>query len=259
MSRFKLTIEYDGSSYHGWQLLKGHSSVQGKVMDACREVFNTDKFELYGSGRTDSGVHALGQVAHLEVSTKLPLTQMRYKLNDNLPASIVIINIEEAEPQFHARYDAVARSYMYQIATRKTAFAKKFAYWIKDDLNLAAMQQAAQMMVGMKDYSSFSDKDAETKSTIVEVISVDVYREGDSIMVHIVGSHFLWKMVRRMVGTLIEVGRGNINSAKLRSFFDRHSDEPAQYTVPPSGLYLEHVYYAGDKINDKPISLLYIR
>jgi len=172
MSRFKLTLEYDGSAFHGWQLLKGHSSVQGKIMDACREVFKTDRFELYGSGRTDAGVHALGQVAHLDVATQLSTTQMRYKLNDNLPASISIIAIEEVDPKFHARYDAIARSYIYQIATRKTAFGKKYAYWIKDDLNVVDMQAAADMMVGMKDFRSFGDKDSETKSTIVEVTSV---------------------------------------------------------------------------------------
>ena len=259
MSRFKLTLEYDGSAFHGWQLLKGHSSVQGKIMDACREVFKTDRFELYGSGRTDAGVHALGQVAHLDVATQLSTTQMRYKLNDNLPASISIIAIEEVDPKFHARYDAIARSYIYQIATRKTAFGKKYAYWIKDDLNVVDMQAAADMMVGMKDFRSFGDKDSETKSTIVEVTSVNVYRDGESIIVHVVGSHFLWKMVRRMVGVLIEAGRGNINASKLRSFFERHSDQPAKLTVPPSGLYLEHVYYPGEKINDKPIPLLYIR
>lgn len=259
MARFKLTLEYDGSAYHGWQLLKGHASVQGKIMDACREAFNTDKFELYGSGRTDAGVHALGQVAHLDVSTKLSTTQMRYKLNDNLPATISIINIEEVDPKFHARYDAIARSYIYQISTRKTAFGKRYAYWIKDDLNVADMQAAADMLVGMKDFRSFGDKDTESKTTIVKVNSVEVFRDGESIVVHVLGSHFLWKMVRRIVGVLIEAGRGNITAQKLQSYFDQYSNEPAQFTVPPSGLYLERVYYPGDKIDNKPIPLIFIR
>lgn len=260
MARFKLTLEYDGSAYHGWQLLKGHSSVQGKIMDACREVFKTDKFELYGSGRTDAGVHALGQVVHLDVATSLTPAQVRFKLNDCLPSSIAILFVEEADAKFHARYDAVARSYIYQIATRKTAFAKKYAYWVKDDLNVGNMQAAAELMVGLKDYASFGDKDAETKSTMVEVVSVQVYRDGESIIVHVVGSHFLWKMVRRMVGVLIEVGRGNIGAAKFKSFFEQRSSEPALYTVPPSGLYLEKVYYSGEKVSAvRPISLMYIR
>ncbi|WP_047446988.1 tRNA pseudouridine(38-40) synthase TruA [Alistipes sp. ZOR0009] len=259
MARFKLTLEYDGSAYHGWQLLKGHSSIQGKIMDACREAFQTDKFELYGSGRTDAGVHALGQVAHLDVNTKLSPMQIRFKLNDNLPASIAIIDVEEVDAKFHARYDATARSYVYHIAKRKTAFGKKYAYWVKDYLNMEDMHHAAQQMVGLKDFRSFGDKDSETTSTKVEVKSVNVYKEGDSIVIHVVGSHFLWKMVRRMVGVLIEVGRGNITERKLQSFFDSYSNEPAKYTAPPSGLYLEHVYYNNEEIDYRPVSLLYIK
>lgn len=259
MPRFKLTIEYDGSPYYGWQLQKGHSSIQGKIMDACREVFQTDKFELYGSGRTDSGVHALGQVAHLDVNTKLSPAQIRFKLNDNLPATISILNVEEADARFHARYDATARSYVYHIAKRKSAFGKKYAYWIKDFLDFEAMNSAAQLMVGLKDFRSFGDKDSESTSTKVEVTSVNVYKDGDSIVVHVVGSHFLWKMVRRMVGILIEVGRGNISEQKLQSFFSSYSNEPAKYTAPPSGLFLEHVYYNGEQVNHRPVTLLYIR
>ena len=259
MPRYKLTIEYDGSPYHGWQLLKGHISIQGKIMDACREVLKTDKFELYGSGRTDAGVQALGQVAHLDANTKLSPLMLRYKLNDNLPATISIINIEEVGPKFHARYDATSRSYMYQIANRKSAFAKRYAYWVKDNLNISDMQNAAKMMVGMKDFRSFGDKDSESTSTIVEVTDVRVYYDGDSIIIQVVGSHFLWKMVRRMVGVLIEVGRGKIDNAKIRSFFEEYSTEPASYTAPPSGLYLEAVYYDNEPVKQHPIPMLFIR
>jgi tRNA pseudouridine38-40 synthase len=121
------------------------------------------------------------------------------------------------------------------------------------------MHHAAQQMVGLKDFRSFGDKDSETTSTKVEVKSVNVYKEGDSIVIHVVGSHFLWKMVRRMVGVLIEVGRGNITERKLQSFFDSYSNEPAKYTAPPSGLYLEHVYYNNEEIDYRPVSLLYIK
>lgn len=259
MARFKLTLEYDGSAYYGWQLQKGHTSVQGKIMDACREAFQTDRFELYGSGRTDSGVHALGQVAHLDVNTKLSPAQVRFKLNDNLPASIAINEVEEVDPKFHARYDASARSYIYHIAKRKTAFGKKYAYWVKDYLDMEAMSNAAQLMVGLKDFRSFGDKDSETTSTKVEVKSVNVIKEGDSIIIHVVGSHFLWKMVRRMVGVLIEVGRGNITEKMLLRFFETYSNEPAKFTAPPSGLYLEHVYYDNEPIDMRPVSLLFIR
>lgn len=262
MARFKLTLEYDGSAYHGWQLQKDSNSVQGKLMDAVREVFGANiKFELYGAGRTDAGVHALGQVAHLDVATTLTPTQIRYRLNDALPATISIIDIKAVNKNFHARYDATSRSYIYQISTRKSCFAKRYAYWVKDQLDTEAMQEAADLMVGMKDYRSFGDKDSETKSTLVEVTAVNVYLDGSSIIINVVGSHFLWKMVRRIVGVLIEVGRGHISKRDVEGYFKKYSPEPAQFTVPPAGLYLEKVDYENveDFDAEPPMPLMYIR
>lgn len=262
MARFKLTLEYDGSAYHGWQLQKDSNSVQGKIMDAVKEVFGAQsKFELYGAGRTDAGVHALGQVAHLDINTTLPPLQIKYRLNDVLPATISIIDVKPVSNKFHARYDATSRSYIYQISTRKSAFGKRYAYWIKDTLNVDAMQDAADLMVGMKDFRSFGDKDAETKSTMVEVTAVNVYTDGSSIIVNVVGSHFLWKMVRRIVGVLVEVGRGHIDKHCVEGYFRKYSPEPATFTVPPSGLYLERVEYNNidDCVEELPNSLLYIR
>lgn len=260
MARFKLTLEYDGSAYHGWQMQKDSNSVQGKLVDAIKEAFGVQsKFEIYGAGRTDAGVHALGQVAHLDINTNLQPIQIKYKLNDALPATISIIDVKPVSNKFHARYDATSRSYIYQIATRKSAFGKRYAYWIKDVLDVEAMQKAAQLMVGMKDFRSFGDKDSETKSTIVEVTAVDVYADGSSIIVNVVGSHFLWKMVRRIVGVLIEVGRGHIDRQRVESYFKKFSPEPATFTVPPSGLYLERVEYNNVDDNDLPMPLMYIR
>lgn len=263
MSRFKLTLEYDGSAYHGWQLQKDSNSVQGKIMDAVRDVFGSNsRFELYGAGRTDAGVHALGQVAHLDINTQMSPLQLKYKLNDALPATISIIDVVSVPKSFHARYDATSRSYIYQISTRKSAFSKRYAYWIKDSLDAEAMQDAADAMVGMKDYRSFGDKDSETKSTIVEVTAINVFLDGSSIVINVVGSHFLWKMVRRIVGVLIEVGRGHIDKRRVESYFKQYSPEPAQFTVPPAGLYLERVDYPGGKADDDiamPMPLLYVR
>lgn len=262
MGRYKLTLEYDGSAYHGWQMQKDSNSVQGKLVDAVRQAFGMQsKFELYGAGRTDAGVHALGQVAHLDINTTLTPKQIKFKLNDALPATISIIDVKAVSPKFHARYDATSRSYIYQIATRKSAFGKRYAYWIKDTLDAEAMQEAAQLMVGMKDFKSFGDKDSETKSTIVEVTAVNVYEDGSSIIINVVGSHFLWKMVRRIVGVLVEVGRGHIDCRRVESYFRQYSPEPAQFTVPPSGLYLEKVEYGrmDDYSEEPPMPLVYIR
>lgn len=258
MPRYKLTIEYDGSRYRGWQFQREVPTIMGKLMDAVKDVYRIDDFELYGSGRTDSGVHALGQVAHLDIDSNLQPAKAIVALNAALPHSINILDIQPVNSRFHARYDAVMRSYVYQISRRKTAFGKDFVWWIKDDLNLDAMADATVLFEGMKDFRSFGRTEKEGASTLVKLDSVKIFEFGDSILIHFVGSHFLWKMVRRIVGTLVEVGRGGISAADIESFFERESDVPTRLVAPPSGLYLEHVYYKGEKIDDEPMWLMNI-
>jgi tRNA pseudouridine38-40 synthase len=246
--RFKIDLEYEGTRFNGWQLQKQHKSVQGEIMDAVRKVFQTEDFELYGAGRTDSGVHASGQVAHLDVATSLDTDVIRMKLNDQLPFDINILDVTKATPKFHARHDAIARSYVYQIARRRTAFGKRYVWWIKDSLNVEKMQKAADMLCGFHDFRSFTDESAEQKSTKVKVHFIDIYEDGDLLFIHIVGSHFLWKMVRRVVGVLAEIGRGKMPVEHIKSLLENNSREPARLTAPPSGLFLEKVYYQNEKI-----------
>src|SRR5436190_22361396 len=130
--RFKLTIEYAGTRYSGWQIQKNAKTIQGEIDRAVREITRRRDFELYGSGRTDAGVHALAQVAHLDVVTSLPAETLRHRLNEQLPADINILDAVPVPHRFHARHDAVARRYLYQIARRRTAFAKPFVWWVKD-------------------------------------------------------------------------------------------------------------------------------
>jgi tRNA pseudouridine38-40 synthase len=222
---------------------KGGKSILGEILDACRELFGSETVEIYGAGRTDSGVHAIAQIAHIEVSTELPLLKIKYGINDRLPPDICILNVENADPKFHARHDAVARSYIYQICRRRTAFGKKFVWWIKDQLDISSMNEAAKYFIGLRDYKSFTDDSQEQGSTKVEVIYSKVEEYGDLLVFHIIGSHFLWKQVRRMTGVLVEVGRGKIRPEEVGSFFRNKSDIPAKLTAPPSGLFLERVYY----------------
>lgn len=243
MARFKITLEYEGTRYAGWQVQQGERTVQGAFFDACRQLFDNRKFEFYGAGRTDGGVHALQQVAHLDVDTDLSAQRIRFGLNDRLPYDINVLDCETAHPKFHARYDATARSYLYLISHRRTAFGKANVWWVKDKLDLAKMREAAKQLTGMKDFASFTDKDAETTSTKVEVMWVDVLNQGDLTGIHIVGSHFLWKMVRRMVGVMVETGRGKLPPKQIETFFGKRSDIPAKLTAPASGLYLEQIYY----------------
>jgi tRNA pseudouridine38-40 synthase len=148
--------------------------------------------------------------------------------------------------RFHARHAAVARSYLYQVARRRTAFAKPFVWWVKEPLDLDAMSAAAATFSGMHDFRSFSDDDPEEKSTAVLVDEVTVAENGDLILVRVVGSHFLWKMVRRMVGVLVEVGRHQLQVADVETFLRNPSAIPARVTAPSSGLFLERVFYEGD-------------
>ncbi len=249
MSRYKLTIEYNGTRYSGWQMQKGGKSVQGEIMDACNDLFGSAKSDVYGAGRTDAGVHALGQVAHIDAETDMPEIRIRYGINDRLPPDICILNVEKKDPDFHARHNAVARSYIYQISTRRTAFGKKYVWWIKDELDPGKMDLASKHFVGFKDFRSFTDETLEQSSTKIEIKHTGISVFDDMIVFHVIGSHFIWKQVRRMTGVLVEVGRGNIRADDIDSFLRKRSDVPAKFTAPPSGLFLERVYYPGDRIN----------
>lgn len=256
MAKFKLYIEYEGTRYSGWQVQNNAKSIQGKLYEAAEKIFfgshrhKDQRLEIYGSGRTDAGVHALCQVAHLDVKTMLAPEIIRMKLNDELPADINIIEVEKTHQKFHARYDAILRSYIYQISRRRTAFGKPFVWWIKDQLDFKKMEKASKHFIGMHDYISFADKDDQDKpayrqgkSTKVLIKDVQMKEEGDLILIRITGSHFLWKQVRRMVGVLAEIGRGKLAEKDLIYFLEHDSPTPSKYTAPPSGLFLERILF----------------
>jgi len=252
VSRFKLVLEYAGTRYSGWQIQKNARTVQGEIAAAVRAISGRTDFELYGSGRTDAGVHALGQVAHLDLETRLPPVALKHALNDHLPADIHALSVDKVTRRFHDRHDAVSRSYLYQISRRRTALAKPFVWWIKDPLDLGRMRDAAAAFVGMNDFRSFSDRDAEEGSTRVRVDEVQITDDGALVLVRIRGSHFLWKMVRRVVGILAEVGRGAMRADEVSRLLREASDVPARLTAPPSGLFLERVFYE-EGASDPPL------
>jgi tRNA pseudouridine38-40 synthase len=246
MARFKLFIEYAGTKYSGWQIQTNARTVQGELTRVIANVTDQKKFELYGSGRTDAGVHALEQVAHLDIITNIPAETIRRRLNDGLPSDIHVLRIELARTKFHARHDAMARSYLYQISRRRTAFAKNLVWWVRDELDIEKMRAVAKRFAGMKDFRSFTDDSAEEKSTIVAIERIEIAEDGDLVLVRVEGSHFLWKMVRRMVGVMVDVGAGGTTVADAERFLREESGVPARLTAPASGLFLERVYYRGD-------------
>jgi tRNA pseudouridine38-40 synthase len=247
MPRFKLLIEYAGTRYSGWQIQKNARTVQGELERAVREAAKRREFELYGAGRTDAGVHALGQVAHLELYTDLPPESLRRKLNDELPADIHIRAIDKVPHRFHARHDAIARGYLYQISRRRTAFGKPFVWWVRETVDVDAMRAAARAFVGMKNFAAFTADDPEEKSTRVLVDAIEIVEAGALILVRVQGSHFLWKMVRRMVGVLAAVGRGDLAASDVTRMIEgREEGSAAALAAPAAGLFLERVMYKGD-------------
>lgn len=246
MSRYRLDIEYEGTRYRGWQRQINARSVQGMLEEKIRLVTHAKEFDFGGSGRTDAGVHALHQVAHLEIETPLSPEILRRKLNTELPADINILRIAKAAPNFHSRHHAKARSYLYQISRRRTAFGKRFVWWVREELDLDRMTKAIEIFQGMKDFRSFTADSPEEKSTRVLIEEMRIVEAGDLILVRIVGSHFLWKMVRRLIGVVVEVGKGNLSIDDLKRWMIQQEEEAGRYTAPPSGLFLEKVYYEGE-------------
>ena len=251
--RFKLTLEYAGTRYSGWQVQKNARTIQGEIERAITAVTGTRDFELYGSGRTDAGVHALAQVAHLDLKTSVPPDLLMRRINDELPSDINLLHIQKVRHTFHARHSARSRTYIYQVARRRTAFAKPFVWWVKDDLDVARMRSVAGRLVGFHDFRSFSDDDPDQKSTTVRLNALDIDEVGALIVFRVEGSHFIWKMVRRLVGVIVEVGRHGLTVDNAVAMLSTESELPARLTAPASGLFLVHVQYEGDATPVRPI------
>lgn len=249
MAIWKLTLEYDGSKYSGWQEQRNARTVQGELKKAAVEIFGED-IDLQGAGRTDAGVHALAQVAHLRSAMKNapPPEQILRRLNEALPSDIAVLEVERAQERFHARHDALTRTYVYQISTRKSAFSKKHVWWIKDALDVAAMSRCASALVGRHNFICFraADPSRPDESTIVVVESASVEQDEDLIQFRIEASHFLWRMVRRLAGTLVRLGTGEITEQDFAKLLEGKCDprlKVAAWTAPSSGLFLESVRY----------------
>jgi tRNA pseudouridine38-40 synthase len=250
ISTYKLTIEYDGSRFSGWQDQQNARTVMGELYRAIEEA-NLPLVELGGAGRTDAGVHALAQVAHLRLVQRYEPVAIRHALNDRLPGSVTVLEVEPAAPRFHARHDAELRSYVYQLARRRTAFAKPYVWWIKSRLDAGRMAKALECLPGRHDFRQFAIDDPDEKSTLVEMEEVELREEGELVLLRFVASHFLWRMVRRLAGTLVRVGLGELEVKDFENLvagrpLPREKGTPAESTAPASGLFLEKVLYAGD-------------
>ncbi len=243
MPTWKLTLEYDGTRYRGWQSQKNtERTIAGVLLRAARELLGEDA-SLGGAGRTDAGVHALAQVAHLKAKNPMPPLAIERGLNDRLPFDVNVLEVQTAPPGFHARHDALSRTYLYRISRRRTAFDKRYVWWVRDRLNFAPMAAAAKLFAGRHDFGSFCENAEGQTSTVVVVEKSEMLDWGREIHYRVEASHFLWKMVRRLAGTLVEVGRGSLDAGDIERLLRERSKEPAAWTAPPSGLFLEKVTY----------------
>ena len=258
MPKWKLLIEYQGTRYRGWQEQANARTVQGELRTAVEDIFG-ERVDIAGAGRTDAGVHALHQVAHLRTRSAARGVDLRNQISDRLPQDISVRDVREADARFHARHDAIERFYLYQISTRRRAFSKPFVWWVKDRLQVDEMIEAAGLLPGKHDFCAFCDKDEESAPTLVEITHAEISCREDLILFRIGASHFLWKMVRRVVGMLVEVGRGNMKAGRLAQYLQSPSSSVAQWTAPPSGLFLEYIRYQGDKAPAPIAPAFYLR
>jgi tRNA pseudouridine38-40 synthase len=245
MPRYRLTLEYDGRAFVGWQRQDNGPSVQA-ALEAAIEKFCGERVTAHAAGRTDSGVHARGQVVHFDLAKDAPIDTVRDALNAHLrPAPVAVLEAAVADVQFHARFSAVERRYLYRIVNRRAPLALDLdrAWHVAFPLNAEAMHDAAQLLVGQHDFTSFRAAECQAKSPVKTLDALDVVRDGDEIRVYARARSFLHHQVRNMVGTLKLVGEGKWSIADVGAALDARDRAKGGPTAPAEGLYLVAVRY----------------
>lgn len=245
MRNIKLVIQFDGTSYHGWQTQGRDKTVQETVRDALSRILNSP-VTLHGSGRTDAGVHALEQVGHFKTLSGLDLKSLKKGVNSILPRDIVVTHMEEVDPEFHSRFSARGRVYQYFIwnAAERSPFYERYAWHIVQPLDVGAMKKAMQALIGTHDFSSFQGGDKEAVNPVREVRAVRVKKAGKPLIVfEIEAGSFIKHMVRNIVGTLVEVGKGKLAAGEVKEILEKKDRRYAKVTAPACGLFLKKVKY----------------
>ena len=244
MRNLRLDICYDGTRYRGWQRLPGKDdTIQGKIETTLSRILG-ENIEISGSGRTDAGVHARGQVANFHCENRMSAPEILENLRKYLPEDIGIYGCKEVSPRFHARLNAREKTYCYRIWNSKEpcVFERRFVAVMPEALNISAMEQAAAHLLGEHDFSAFCGNAKMKKSTVREIRSLTISRQGAEIHISVTGNGFLHNMVRILVGTLVEVGRGERNPDSIPALFGGKRAE-AGFLAPPQGLCLQEVLY----------------
>jgi tRNA pseudouridine38-40 synthase len=244
MRRIKLILEYCGTRYHGWQVQPNALSVQACLESALSKITN-GPVRLHAAGRTDAGVHALGQVAHFDTASTLPLQALQRGLNSLLPDDIAVLQVTEVPLDFHARYAARQKTYAYVVHNHpvRSAFAAPYTWYVPQPLDVPAMRRAAQVLVGRHDFSAFRASSCAARSPVRCVSRVAVKRRAARIFFMLCADGFLQHMVRNIVGTLIDIGRGKIPAEAMTAILQSRQRQRAGPTAPPQGLFLVRVRY----------------
>lgn len=241
----KMTIEYDGGRYLGWQRLgDSNKTIQGKIENILSEMTG-NKIEIIGSGRTDAGAHANGQVANFKTISNLDLAAMQDYLIRYLPQDIIIKELEEVPERFHARYNVVGKKYSYYVWNNvvPSAFERNYSFHYPDKLDIDRMNEACNKLVGTHDFIGFSSLKKTKKSTVRTINEISIQKEGNMLHFTFVGEGFLHKMVRIIMGTLLEIGAGTAEPDSIDAIFESKIRSNAGMTVPSQGLFLDEVYY----------------
>ena len=242
MLNFKLILEYDGSKFYGWQYQPQLRTVQGEVERAL-EILLREKVRVNVAGRTDTGVHAIGQVINFKTAAEVSPASLPRSLNGILSRDVVVKYVEIAPPDFHARFDATSRQYRYVLSRFPVAVGRGYAYFCKFALDLAAMRRAARHLLGEHNFRAFCSSATDDPHYLSRVEAVEWKDNGEKIMMRIRANRFLRGMVRIIVGTMIEVGRGRMAPEQIATILQQQQRVAAGMTAPPHGLFLEKVYY----------------
>lgn len=242
MRNIKIEIEYDGTDFYGWQFQPELRTIQGDIENALKVIFRNE-ITIFGAGRTDTGVHARGQVANFLIEHPMPVLTVKAALNGNLSKDVRILSAEEVSQSFHARYDAIKRHYSYTITRQEKAIDRHYMWCYKSALDIEQMQRASQHLLGEHDFSAFCQADENMKHYRCCMEEIRWEQNGALLILNIIANRFLHNMVRIIVGTMINVGRGFAKAADIPQILESRDRSNAGPTIPAKGLCLEKVYY----------------
>jgi tRNA pseudouridine38-40 synthase len=242
LKNYKLLIQYDGSNYSGWQIQKNSNSIQ-QIITESLEILTKEKINLIGSGRTDSGVHAFGQAANFRTEMDMDIYRFKHSLNSILPSDILVSAMEEVDPEFHARFDAKKRTYLYLITQTRSPFYKNYSYFYPRKIDIEKLNSLSRLFLGEKDFTSFSKKNEEIENKDCTVFKAFWRKKGEVILFSIQANRYLHGMVRTIVGTLLNAQVQTNQETFIQEIFNSQNREDAFESVPAKGLFLYKVEY----------------